>query len=370
MVEKAASKRNTKAARSTKAAEIPQLVGELDQYLIGEGSHTRLWEVLGAHLINEKGFSGVHFAVWAPNASSVALVGDFNFWNGEEHQMTRVGNTGVWEIYVAGIAENESYKFEISDSVGNLLPQKADPFGFGSEHPPRTASVVRQIKQHKWTDAKWMKKREALQKIDKPISIYEVHLGSWRRVPEDGNRSLSYLEHATQLVDYVKDMGFTHIELMPITEFPFDGSWGYQPVGLYAPTIRFGTLDEFRIFIEACHKAEIGVLLDWVPGHFPEDDHGLGNFDGTALYEHADRKEGFHPDWNTLLYNYGRREVANYLTANAIYWLREHHIDGLRVDAVASMLYRDYSRKEGRVDSKHPWWARESRSHRLSQARK
>ena len=347
MVEKSASKKAAKASQPKNPAGVPQILGELDQYLIGEGNHTRLWEVLGAHVIDEKGFSGVHFAVWAPNASSVCLVGDFNYWNGEKHRMTSVGNTGVWEILVAGIGGGETYKFEICDSAGNLLPQKADPFGFGSEHAPRTASVVRQLDGHKWRDAKWMKKRDVLQKIDKPISIYEVHLGSWRRVPEDGNRSLSYLEHATQLVDYVKDLGFTHIELMPITEFPFDGSWGYQPIGLYAPTIRFGTLDEFRTFIEACHKAEIGVLLDWVPGHFPEDEHGLGNFDGTALYEHADRKEGFHPDWNTLLYNYGRREVANYLTANAIYWLREHHVDGLRVDAVASMLYRDYSRKEG-----------------------
>lgn len=347
MVDKAAPKRTAKAGPSKNDKIAPQLLGELDRYLISEGSHKRLWEVLGAHVIEEKGVSGVHFAVWAPNASNVSLVGDFNYWNGEEHHMKSVGNTGVWEIFVDGIGENETYKFEIQDNSGNMLPQKADPFGFGSEHPPRTASVVRRLHQHKWRDAKWMKKREALQNIDNPISIYEVHLGSWRRVPEDQNRSLSYLEHATQLVDYVKSMGFTHIELMPITEFPFDGSWGYQPIGLYAPTIRFGTLDEFRIFIEACHEADIGVLLDWVPGHFPEDEHGLGNFDGTALYEHADRKEGFHPDWNTLLYNYGRREVANYLTANAVYWLREHHVDGLRVDAVASMLYRDYSRKEG-----------------------
>jgi 1,4-alpha-glucan branching enzyme len=246
-----------------------------------------------------------------------------------------------------GLGDGESYKYEIIGAHGELLPQKADPFGFGSEHPPKTASVVRKLDGHTWADEKWMSKREALHRIDQPISIYEVHLGSWKRVPEEGNRPLSYFEHATQLVSYAKDMGFTHLELMPISEFPFDGSWGYQPVGLYAPTIRHGTLEEFSAFVEACHAADLGLILDWVPGHFPEDKHGLGQFDGTPLYEHADRKEGFHPDWNTLVYNYGRAEVSNYLVANALYWLKEHHIDGLRVDAVASMLYRDYSRKDG-----------------------
>lgn len=322
-------------------------LGELDDYLIGEGSHQRLWEVLGAHVIDTKTKKGVHFALWAPNASSVSLVGDFNGWNTDSHPMALRGSTGVWEIFVPDIGEGETYKFALKDKHGTQLPQKADPIAFGAEHPPKTASVVRKLEGHKWTDKKWMTKREKLQRFDQPISIYEVHLSSWKRAPEEGNRPLSYLEHATQLVEYVKYMGFTHIELMPISEFPFDGSWGYQPVGLYAPSIRYGTLEEFRKFVEACHTADIGLLLDWVPGHFPEDEHGLGNFDGTALYEHANRLEGFHPDWNTLLYNYGRREVSNYLVANALYWLREHHIDGLRVDAVASMLYRDYSRKEG-----------------------
>jgi 1,4-alpha-glucan branching enzyme len=322
-------------------------LGELDDYLIGEGRHQRLWEVLGAHVIDIKTKKGVHFALWAPNASSVSLVGNFNGWNPDSHLMTLRGFTGVWEIFVPDIGEGETYKFALKDKHGNQLPQKADPVAFGSEHPPKTASVVRKLEGHKWSDKKWMSKREKRQRFDQPISIYEVHLSSWKRVPEEGNRPLSYLEHATQLVEYVKYMGFTHIELMPISEFPFDGSWGYQPVGLYAPSIRYGTLEEFRQFVEACHAAEIGLLLDWVPGHFPEDEHGLGNFDGTALYEHANRLEGFHPDWNTLLYNYGRREVSNYLVANALYWLSEHHIDGLRVDAVASMLYRDYSRKEG-----------------------
>ncbi|AXI40581.1 1,4-alpha-glucan branching protein GlgB [Sulfitobacter sp. SK011] len=323
------------------------VLGELDEHLIAEGAHLDLWKVLGAHVMVHEGADGTHFAVWAPNASRVSVIGDFNGWDGRRNPMRRRGQTGVWEVFMPGLTEGEAYKYELLDGQGTLLPQKADPFGFGAEHPPKTASVIRKLEGHSWTDATWMRKREALHRIDQPISIYEVHLGSWRRVPEDGNRPLSYDEHAQQLVRYAKDMGFTHIELMPVSEFPFDGSWGYQPVGLYAPTIRHGTLQEFRAFVEACHHADIGLILDWVPGHFPEDQHGLGLFDGTPLYEHADRKEGFHPDWNTLVYNYGRREVSNYLVANALYWLREHHIDGLRVDAVASMLYRDYSRKEG-----------------------
>ena len=323
------------------------VLGELDEHLIAEGAHLDLWKVLGAHVMVHEGTDGTHFAVWAPNASRVSVIGDFNRWDGRRNPMRRRGQTGVWEVFMPGLTEGEAYKYELLDGQGTLLPQKADPFGFGAEHPPKTASVIRKLEGHSWTDATWMRKREALHRIDQPISIYEVHLGSWRRVPEDGNRPLSYDEHAQQLVRYAKDMGFTHIELMPVSEFPFDGSWGYQPVGLYAPTIRHGTLQEFRAFVEACHHADIGLILDWVPGHFPEDQHGLGLFDGTPLYEHADRKEGFHPDWNTLVYNYGRREVSNYLVANALYWLREHHVDGLRVDAVASMLYRDYSRKEG-----------------------
>ena len=323
------------------------VLGELDEYLIGEGAHLDLWRALGAHVMTHEGSAGTHFAVWAPNATRASVVGDFNGWDGRCHAMRQRGQTGVWEIFLPGIDDGAAYKFELLDGQGQLLPQKADPFGFGAEHPPRTASVVRRLDGHAWSDGAWMQRRDVLQRIDQPISVYEVHLGSWRRVPEDGNRPLSYLEHAQQLVAYAKDMGFTHIELMPISEFPFDGSWGYQPVGLFAPTIRHGTLEEFRTFVEACHEADLGLILDWVPGHFPEDAHGLGQFDGTPLYEHADRREGFHPDWNTLVFNYGRREVSNYLVANALYWLKEHHIDGLRVDAVASMLYRDYSRKDG-----------------------
>ncbi|MGC3937477.1 1,4-alpha-glucan branching protein GlgB [Roseobacter sp. EG26] len=323
------------------------VMGAWDEYLIGEGTHQQLWHVLGAHVMKHEGVQGTHFAVWAPNAARVSIVGDFNTWDGRRHLLRRRGQTGVWETFVPAIGEGDVYKFEVLDGNRHLLPQKADPVGFGAEHPPRTGSVVRDISDPKWQDKGWMSKRGAAQRFDKPISIYEVHLGSWRRVPEEGNRPLSYAEHAEQLVSYAKDMGFTHIELMPISEFPFDGSWGYQPVGLFAPTIRHGTPEEFRAFVEAAHKADIGILLDWVPGHFPEDAHGLAKFDGTALYEHADPKEGFHPDWNTMVFNYRRAEVSNYLIANALYWLQEHHIDGLRVDAVASMLYRDYSRKDG-----------------------
>ncbi|TGD45195.1 1,4-alpha-glucan branching protein GlgB [Pseudotabrizicola sediminis] len=320
------------------------VLGELDEYLLGEGTHKRLWQVLGAHVITHEGVQGTHFAVWAPNAERVSVVGDFNIWDGRRHPMRRRGATGVWETFVPDLGEGATYKYELRGPGGQLLPLKADPVGFGSEHPPANASVVRTISGD-FHDADWMAARGKRQTVDAPISVYEVHLGSWRRAP--GDRMLSYIELAEQLVDYAVDMGFTHIELMPVSEYPFDGSWGYQPVGLFAPTIRHGTPPEFRAFIDAAHKKGLGVLLDWVPGHFPTDAHGLGQFDGTPLYEHADPREGFHNDWNTLIYNYGRNEVQNYLVSNALYWLEEFHIDGLRVDAVASMLYRDYSRKSG-----------------------
>jgi 1,4-alpha-glucan branching enzyme len=320
------------------------VLGEMDEYLLGEGTHKRLWQVLGAHVITHDGVEGTHFAVWAPNAERVSVVGDFNVWDGRRHPMRRRGPTGVWETFIPGLGEGATYKYEIRGHNGYVGPLKADPVGFGSEHPPANASVVRKI-VGEFSDQDWLAGRAARHTIDAPISIYEVHLGSWRRAP--GDRMLSYLELAEQLVDYVADMGFTHIELLPISEFPFDGSWGYQPVGMYAPTIRHGTPAEFRALVDAAHRKGLGVLLDWVPGHFPTDPHGLGRFDGTPLYEHADPREGFHQDWNTLIYNYGRIEVANYLVSNALYWLEEYHIDGLRVDAVASMLYRDYSRKDG-----------------------
>ncbi|WP_422037166.1 1,4-alpha-glucan branching protein GlgB [Roseibium sp.] len=340
-------KRGGETWEADDAYRFGPVLGELDEYLIGEGSHLRLWEKLGAHVMEHEGTRGTHFAVWAPNARRVSLVGNFNSWDGRRNVMRRCGGTGVWEIFMPDLGEGDVYKFELTDGGGTLLPEKADPFGFGAEHPPKTASVVRDLNRYTWRDDRWMSARGEKQRIDQPISIYEVHLGSWRRIPEDGNRSLSYLEHARELVAYAKNMGFTHIELLPVSEHPFDGSWGYQPIGLFAPTIRYGTLDEFRAFVDACHEAGLGLLIDWVPGHFPEDEHGLGRFDGTPLYEHADPKEGWHPDWRTYIYNYGRTEVQNFLIANALYWMREHHVDGLRVDAVASMLYRDYSREDG-----------------------
>jgi len=323
------------------------VLGEVDEYLLGEGTHLRLWHALGAHVILHEGAQGTHFAVWAPNARRVSVAGDFNFWDGRRHVMRRRGPTGVWEIFVPDVLEGARYKYEIIGSEGQPVPLKADPVGFGSEHPPETASIVRDIAGYGWKDADWMDTRHGRQARTAPISIYEVHLGSWRRRYDDGGRPLSYKEAADDLVNYAHDMGFTHLELLPVSEHPFDGSWGYQPVGLFAPSIRFGPPHEFRDLVDAAHRRGLGVLVDWVPGHFPVDDHGLGRFDGTHLYEHADPKEGFHQDWNTLIYNFGRSEVANFLISNALYWLEEYHVDGLRVDAVASMLYRDYSREEG-----------------------
>ncbi|WP_353472164.1 1,4-alpha-glucan branching protein GlgB [Salipiger sp. H15] len=321
------------------------VLGEIDEYLLGEGSHRRLWEVLGAHVMTHEGVQGTHFAVWAPNARRVSVVGDFNWWDGLRHPMRRRGATGVWEIFLPGVGDGAFYRYEIVGPDGSVMPRKADPIGFGSEHPPANASIVRDISGYGWSDEDWFETRAQAQSRSAPISIYEVHLPSWRR--KDWGRPISYVEAAEELVDYVAAMGFTHIELLPVSEYPFDGSWGYQPIGMFAPTIRHGLPHEFRDLVNAAHLAGIGVILDWVPGHFPTDAHGLGRFDGTALYEHADPKEGFHHDWNTLIYNYGRAEVANYLTANALYWLEEYHADGLRVDAVASMLYRDYSRPDG-----------------------
>ena len=319
---------------------------DMDRHLLGEGTHKELWRALGAHVSKHQGVQGTHFAVWAPNAQRVSVVGEFNQWDGRRAPMRSAGQTGVWEIFLPDIGDGALYKFEVvgADGVRRL---KADPMGFGSQHPPEKASIVRDISGFGWKDKKWMKARNQRADRSAPISIYEVHLGSWRRRYDDGGRPLSYQELARDLVGYVKHMGFTHIELLPVSEFPFDGSWGYQPVGLYAPTIRFGPPHEFRDFVEAAHAADIGVLLDWVPGHFPTDEHGLAQFDGTALYEHADPREGFHQDWNTLIPNYGRTEVRNYFVSNALYWMEEYHLDGLRVDAVASMLYRDYSREEG-----------------------
>ncbi len=323
------------------------VLGEHDEHFFNEGTLTRLWHRLGAHPMRHEGAQGTQFAVWAPNARRVSLVGPFNQWDGRRHPMRKRGASGIWEIFVPDLGEGAVYKYEIVGADGTLQPLKADPVGFGSQHAPENASVVRDIAGYGWDDGDWMATRAGRNARTAPISIYEVHLGSWRRVAAEDGRMLSYAEAARDLVDYVADMGFTHIEFMPLSEHPFDGSWGYQPVGLFAPTIRHGTPHEFRDLVEAAHRKGLGVILDWVPGHFPTDPHGLGRFDGTALYEHADPREGFHRDWNTLIYNYGRTEVQNFLVSNALYWLEEYHVDGLRVDAVASMLYRDYSREDG-----------------------
>ncbi len=327
------------------------VLGEMDEYLLAQGKHQRIWQVLGAHVMRHQGVQGTHFAVWAPNAQRVSVVGDFNHWDGRRAAMRKRAACGVWEIFLPNVGQGALYRYEILGPDWQSLPLKSDPVGFGSEHAPANASVVRDISQAVWQDEKWMQSRGAAQQISAPMSVYEVHLPSWRRA--EGGRMLSYAELATQLVDYAEWMGFTHLEFLPISEYPFDGSWGYQPIGLFAPTIRHGTPDEFRALIDAAHQRGLGVLIDWVPGHFPTDAHGLGQFDGTALFEHSDPKEGFHQDWNTLIYNYGRVEVANFLVSNARYWLEEYHIDGLRVDAVASMLYRDYSRAEGQWIPNH-----------------
>ncbi|WP_458789570.1 1,4-alpha-glucan branching protein GlgB [Yoonia sp. MH D7] len=322
------------------------VLSDFDSYLLGQGTHRELWRVLGAHVCEHQGVAGTHFAVWAPNAQRVSVVGEFNVWDGRRHPMRRVQETGVWDIFMPDVGEGALYKYEVIGADG-ARGLKADPVGYGSQHPPEKASIVRDISGYGWKDAEWMNARAVHNNRNAPISIYEVHLGSWRRKWDDAGRPLSYKELAADLVGYVKHMGFTHIELLPVSEFPFDGSWGYQPVGLFAPTIRFGPPHEFRDFVDAAHEAGLGVLLDWVPGHFPSDAHGLARFDGTALYEHADKREGFHQDWNTLIFNYGRVEVKNYLVSNALYWMEEYHLDGLRVDAVASMLYRNYSREDG-----------------------
>ncbi len=326
---------------------FPPILGELDAHLLAEGKHRQSYEKLGAHPIRHDGVAGVGFAVWAPNARRVSVVGEFNAWDGRRMPMRRRHDAGVWELFVPGLEPGCLYKYEIRGPDGALLPLKADPYAREAEKPPGTASRIAGESRHRWRDAEWMAERSSRNDREKPISVYEVHLGSWRRDLARGGAYLDYRRLAEELVPYVAEMGFTHIELLPIGEYPFDGSWGYEPVSLYAPTSRLGAPDDFRAFVDACHEKGLGLWLDWVPGHFPNDPHGLSRFDGTALYEHADPRQGLHPEWNTFVYNYGRREVANFLLSNALYWVREFHIDGLRVDAVASMLYLDYARSEG-----------------------
>ncbi|MDQ2695420.1 MAG: 1,4-alpha-glucan branching protein GlgB [Pseudomonadota bacterium] len=324
------------------------VLGDIDRHLMGEGTHLRLYEKLGAIPVEHEGVGGVYFGVWAPNARRVSVVGPFNNWDGRRHPMRLHPSNGVWEIFVPGLAAGEMYKFELVGPHGNLMPLKADPFGRRFEPPPGNASIVHKPENRAWQDDAWMQEqRRRSANLDSPIAIYEVHLGSWRRKPEEGNRWLSYRELADELVPYVKELGYTHIELLPVSEHPFDGSWGYQPIGMFAPTWRFGTPEDFKVFVDRCHQEGIGMITDWVPAHFPRDAHGLGYFDGSHLYEHADPRKGAHMDWGTLIFNYGRNEVVNYLLANALFWLEEYHIDSLRVDAVASMLYLDYSRKAG-----------------------
>lgn len=327
-------------------------LGELDSHLLAEGTHLLAYQRLGAHpchhrAIDGEDVAGVAFAVWAPNAARVSVVGDFNAWDGRRHPMRFRVECGVWEVFVPQISVGEAYKFELRARSGEVLPLKFDPYAFHAEVRPANAARVHGLTGYDWGDQTWLQQRAAQAGgLSAPMSIYEVHLGSWKR-GSDGHRFLTYRELAEELVPYVRDLGFTHIELLPVHEHPFDGSWGYQPIGLYAPTSRFGTPSDFKAFVDACHRAGLGVIIDWVPGHFPKDAHGLGLFDGTHLYEHADPRQGEHMDWGTLIYNFGRSEVRNFLIANALYWIREFHIDGLRVDAVASMLYLNYSRREG-----------------------
>ena len=324
--------------------QFGEVLTDFDLHLLSEGTHYRAWEKLGAHRMSIGKVTGVHFAVWAPDAQRVSVVGDFNHWDGRVHPMRKLVPSGIWEIFIPELPDGACYKYEVRTPAGALL-NKSDPYARRFEVPPNTASIIWTEGAYEWTDHDWMRDRPSHGGWhDQPMAVYEVHLESWRRVPEEGNRYLTYRELADTLVPYTREMGFTHIELLPVMEHPFSGSWGYQVIGFFAPTSRFGTPDDFRYFVDACHRHSIGVILDWVPGHFPKDEHGLAQFDGTSLYEHSDPRKGEHRDWGTLIFNYGRNEVRTFLLSSALYWLEEFHVDGLRVDAVASMLYLDYSR--------------------------
>lgn len=325
---------------------FPSTIGDIDEYLFAQGNHRDIYKKLGSHLMEINGVKGVAFAVWAPNAKRVSVIGSFNNWDGRIDVMRKHINCGVWDIFIPGLVEGEYYKFEIKTQDDRILT-KSDPLATYAEVRPNTASIVYDLNHYQWNDDEWMKYRENSNTYDRPMSIYEVHLGSWRRKGDNGSEFLTYREFADRLVPYVSNMGFTHVEFLPLCEHPLDASWGYQITGLFAPTSRFGTPDDFRYMIDKFHQAGISVIMDWVPAHFPKDAHGLAEFDGTCLYEHSDPRKGEHKDWGTKIYNYGRTEVCNLLCASALYWLKEFHIDGLRVDAVASMLYLDYSRKQG-----------------------
>ena len=323
------------------------LLSDFDLYLLAEGTHNRSYEKLGAHLGELSGRRGVEFAVWAPNAERVSIIGDFNGWDPKATPMDLHHDAGVWSRFVPDIGEGVRYKYRVESRYRGYKADKADPFGFGAEIRPQTASRVVDLGAYSWSDAEWMRDRAGKHSLEAPLSIYEVHLGSWRRVPEEGNRWLTYRELAPLLADYVHDAGYTHVELLPVMEHPFDGSWGYETIGYFAPTSRFGSPADFMYLVDHLHQRGIGVILDWVPAHFPKDEAGLGYFDGTHLYEHDDPRQGEHPDWDTFVFNYGRREVQNFLISNALFWFDKYHADGLRVDAVASMLYLDYGRREG-----------------------
>jgi 1,4-alpha-glucan branching enzyme len=323
---------------------FPPLLSDFDLHLHGEGTHYETYDMLGAHLVESEGVPGVRFAVWAPNAEVVSIIGDFNAWDSRRHPM-RLRTGGIWEFFLPNLPEGANYKYHIRSRIKGYQEQKADPYATRSECPPKTASIVWGLDKHQWQDAGWMEARAKSDLLRKPVAAYEVHLGSWLREPN--HDSLSYRELAVSLVGYVKRMGYTHIELMPIMEHPFSGSWGYQVTGYFAPTARFGAPEDFMYFVDCCHREGIGVIVDWVPAHFPKDGHGLAFFDGTALYEHADPRKGEFAEWGTMVFNFGRNEVREFLIANALFWLKKYHIDGLRVDAVASMLYLDYSRKQG-----------------------
>src|SRR5947209_9773212 len=333
-------------ALTRNASTQPSLLTDFDLYLFNEGTHVRVYDKLGAHVVTVDGTPGVVFSVWAPNADAVSVIGDFNNWDPDKNPLQPRQSSGIWEGFVPGLGQGTLYKYSIKPRFSPFRIEKADPFGFAAELRPNTASVVWDLSNYEWQDQAWLAHRDQAQALDAPMSMYEVHLGSWKRAPETGG-FLTYRELARQLAEYCQMMGYTHVELLPVSEHPFDPSWGYQTVGYYAPTKRFGTPDDFRAFVDILHQAGIGVLLDWVPAHFPRDAHGLANFDGTALFEHADPRQGEHPDWGTKVFNYGRNEVRSFLISNAVFWVEQYHIDGLRVDAVASMLYLDYSREPG-----------------------
>ncbi|HBA60174.1 MAG TPA: 1,4-alpha-glucan branching enzyme [Elusimicrobia bacterium] len=336
-----------------KTTGAPQHLTDEDLYLFNEGNHVRLYDRLGAHLAKVDGVEGTHFAVWAPNAKEVNVIGDFNFWNKTQNPILQRGNSGIWEGFIPGVKQGHNYKYHVTSRYGNFQCEKADPMALASEVPPKTASVVWKL-DYKWGDKEWMKTRGAANGMKGPVSIYEMHLGSWMRIPEENNRPLTYRELAVKLPEYLKRLGFSHVEMMPVTEHPFYGSWGYQTTGYFSPTSRYGTPQDLMFLIDKLHQEGIGVILDWVPAHFPTDMHGLEFFDGTHLYEHADPRQGFHPDWKSSIFNFGRNEVKSFLLSSAMFWLDKYHVDGLRVDAVASMLYLDYSRKKGEwVPNKH-----------------